>query len=264
MAVVGMDFDATVLIPVTFFLVLASVVVHGGSVAFFNLSLSRASTYQPWASMRSADGGAGAGGGPGSNAAAAEPRVTRLRSMFGGGTRTAGAATLRGHPTVLVGDANETAVYIMETLPPALSTGYSPEMAGAAVAAATNVSGSYGKGGNSDAVLDTVTGMQEAEQAVDALPESAGEDAEPGMLGGDVPAAPASDAATEASTVAGGLAETSPTAVAAAAAAVSREASTAAGTLSGGGDNIDRRGGEGPAFLVTEAQGSGVPHTETD
>ncbi|KAJ3022019.1 UNVERIFIED_CONTAM: hypothetical protein HDU68_009358 [Siphonaria sp. JEL0065] len=48
LAVVYFEYPASPLLPIIFFIVLASVLVHGGSVAFFNLSLNRTTTYAQW------------------------------------------------------------------------------------------------------------------------------------------------------------------------------------------------------------------------
>ncbi|KAJ3211168.1 hypothetical protein HDU82_006588 [Entophlyctis luteolus] len=48
LAVVYMEFPASPIIPVVYFIVLASVVVHGGSVPLFDMSLSRTTTYTMW------------------------------------------------------------------------------------------------------------------------------------------------------------------------------------------------------------------------
>ncbi|KAJ3071939.1 hypothetical protein HDU98_004542 [Podochytrium sp. JEL0797] len=50
-AVVYFNFPASPMIPIVFFIVLTSVVVHGGSVALFHLSLTR-STYTSWEEQR--------------------------------------------------------------------------------------------------------------------------------------------------------------------------------------------------------------------
>ncbi|ORY49004.1 hypothetical protein BCR33DRAFT_714083 [Rhizoclosmatium globosum] len=47
-AVVYFDYPAKPLLPIIYFIVLTSVVIHGGSVALFNLSLTRTTTYSAW------------------------------------------------------------------------------------------------------------------------------------------------------------------------------------------------------------------------
>ncbi|KAI9339612.1 Sodium/hydrogen exchanger family-domain-containing protein [Obelidium mucronatum] len=51
-AVIYFGYPATPILPIIFFIVLTSVVVHGGSVALFNLSLNRTTTYTQWAAAR--------------------------------------------------------------------------------------------------------------------------------------------------------------------------------------------------------------------
>ncbi|KAJ3390979.1 hypothetical protein HDU84_006651 [Entophlyctis sp. JEL0112] len=51
-AVVYFGYPASPILPVVFFVVLASVLVHGGSVALFNMSLSRTTTYTVWDMQR--------------------------------------------------------------------------------------------------------------------------------------------------------------------------------------------------------------------
>ncbi|KAJ3093453.1 hypothetical protein HK100_006603 [Physocladia obscura] len=47
-AIIYFEFPESPILPIVFFIVLASVLVHGGSVALFNLSLSRVMTYEQW------------------------------------------------------------------------------------------------------------------------------------------------------------------------------------------------------------------------
>jgi NhaP-type Na+/H+ or K+/H+ antiporter len=48
-ATVVVNYTNTPIFPIVMFIVLSSVFVHGASIAFFNLSLQRTSTYQTWA-----------------------------------------------------------------------------------------------------------------------------------------------------------------------------------------------------------------------
>ncbi|KAI9340265.1 Sodium/hydrogen exchanger family-domain-containing protein [Obelidium mucronatum] len=51
-AVIYYGYPPSPILPIIFFIVLSSVVVHGGSVAFFNMSLTRTTTYSQWAAAR--------------------------------------------------------------------------------------------------------------------------------------------------------------------------------------------------------------------
>ncbi|KAJ3066954.1 hypothetical protein HDU98_009819 [Podochytrium sp. JEL0797] len=51
-AVIYFDYPASPILPIIYFIVLCSVVVHGGSVALFNMSLSRTTTYSVWEKER--------------------------------------------------------------------------------------------------------------------------------------------------------------------------------------------------------------------